>query len=169
MDSISAIQLFLLNVIAVSLFGALFEICMEKDKGWGAGLDKSRWYGRIIGEKNRVLKFLAENAGVPYFFGYAIAMYFILVPGVLLFEYFFLNQSIFLFIAMYFSILALEDFTWFLLNPYFHSLQELLKGPNGSIWWHRKWVRIGSKSYLPQSYFTSAVMVVALLILDRLI
>lgn len=162
-------QFFFINVISISLFGAIFEICMEKDKGWGAGLDKSRWYGRIVGENNLILKLLAKSAGVPYFFGYAIAMYFILVPAVLLSEYFLFDQSPILFIAMYFSILALEDFTWFLLNPYFPSLKELLKGPNGSIWWHKKWVRIGNHSYLPQSYFTSALIVASLLILNRLI
>ncbi|TXH00255.1 MAG: hypothetical protein E6P95_03950 [Candidatus Moraniibacteriota bacterium] len=161
--------LFILNVVIIALAGAIIEIVMEKENGWGGALDKKTWYGKVIGENNRVLKFLARSAGVPYFFGYAIAMYFVLVPSILLFEYTVFDQSIVFFIVIYFSILALEDFTWFLLNPYFHSLRELLKGPNGSIWWHKKWVKIGNQCYLPKSYFISIVVVLTLLILNQYI
>lgn len=84
MDSLSPIQFFLLNVLSISILVAIVEICIEKEKGWGAGLNKNRWYGKIIGGKNPILKFLATCAGVPYFFGYAIFMYFILVPCILL-------------------------------------------------------------------------------------
>lgn len=164
---IFSIQLYFLNVIAITLLCAIFEIIIEKDNGWGGALDKKRWYGKIVGTESRVMKFLAESAGVPYFFGYAIAMYFVFVPTILLGQYFFLDQSIFLFAAIYFSVLAIEDFTWFLLNPYFHSLQELLKGPNGSIWWHKKWIKI-SDIYLPQSYLAAVLLVIIFLILGKL-
>jgi len=164
----SRVAIFFVNVFGIALFGAIFEIVMERDKGWGGGLDKGHWYGRIIGENNPAMKFLSVSAGVPYFFGYAVAMYFVLVPTVLLFQSFYFDLNFFLILAVYFSILALEDFLWFAFNPFFPSLSELLKGPRGSIWWHKKWVRIGNDTYLPQSYFTSALLVALFLALALL-
>ena len=155
--------LFLLNVFAISIPVALFEIWMEKDKGWGSGLPKDKWYGAIIGKENLFMRNLARIIGVPYFFGYAVFMYFLLIPVVLVLEYFFYIPQILFLFAVYIAILAVEDFSWFALNPYFPSLRELLKGPQGSIWWHKRWIRIAPLRYLPFSYFFSALCVSVLL------
>ena len=157
--------LFLLNVLIISIPVALFEIWIEKEKGWGAGLPKDRWYGAVIGEKSVVMKNVARSIGVPYFFGYAIFMYFLLIPAILILEYLlYIPHPLFL-VAVYVAILAIEDFSWFVLNPYFNSLRELLKGPYGSIWWHKRWIPISSSKYLPASYFLSAISVSVLLLI----
>lgn len=162
-------MLFLMNVLSIALVGALFEIWMEKDKGWGGALDKSRWYGKIVGEQNPLMKFFAASTGVPYFFGYAVLMYFVLVPTVLVFQYSLFPHGAFYWIAIYFAILTVEDFLWFVLNPYFASLKELLKGPYGNIWWHQRWVHLGRQHYLPRSYFVSSAIVLVFLALNTLI
>lgn len=154
----------LINILVLALPIAILEITLEKDKGWGAGFSKDTWYGRIIGEKNKFLQFLAKMAGVPYFFGYAVFMYFFLVPALLILEYFFLIPDGVFLLATYAGILFVEDFLWFVFNPYFPSLTELLKGPNGNIWWHKRWVRIGENHYLPASYFGGMSVVMALVI-----
>ncbi len=157
---------FILNVLVIAIWPALLEIWMEEDKGWGADLPKDTWYGKIIGENNPFMMLLAKTIGVPYFFGYAIFMYFFLVPAVLLLEYsFFLHDGFFI-LAVYFAVLAVEDFLWFVLNPYFSSLRELLKGPYGSIWWHKRWVKVSKNAYFPSSYFSSLLLVIIFLLLS---
>ena len=162
-----SICFFIINVLAIALWPALLEIWMEKDKGWGADLPKDTWYGRIIGENNAFMQWLTKTIGIPYFFGYAISMYFFLVPVTLLLEYHFFLRDGFFLLAVYFAVLAVEDFLWFVLNPYFSSLRELLKGPHGNIWWHKRWIKISGNSYLPASYFSSLVLVTTFLLLSH--
>lgn len=148
---------FTLNVIAIAVPIAFLEIITEKDMGWGAGHPKDKWYGKIIGENYPLIKFLAKSVGVPYFFGYAVFMYFVLIPLLLLGEYFLLIPNASLLIAIYFASVALEDFLWFVFNWHFDSLRQLFKGPLGSIWWHKRWLKIGKQTYLPASYLTAAI------------
>ncbi len=149
---------FIINVLVIAIPIAFLEIITEKDKGWGAGHPKDKWYGKIIGEKNPLMQFLAKSVGVPYFFGYGVLMYFVLVPALLVTEYFFMMQNAPLLIAVYFSAVALEDFLWFVFNWYFDSLRQLLKGPSGNIWWHKRWIKIGRQTYLPASYLTAVIL-----------
>lgn len=141
------------------------EIVIEKDKGWGAGLAKDTWYGRIVGEQNPVMKLLAKFIGIPYFFGGLILIYFLVIPGILALEYFFILPNLPLLAAVYLAILVVEDFSWFLLNWHFPALRELLKGPHGTIWWHRRWVKICNGYYLPLSYFLPIPLITVLLYL----
>ncbi len=160
------IIIFITNVIVFAIPIAFFEIFIEKDKGWGGGLSKEKWYGRIIGKNNQVMKTLARIIGVPYFFGYSIFMYFFLVPVLLLLEYFLIIPNLLLLFAIYFGICAVEDFSWFVFNWNFPALRELLKGSHGSIWWHKRWVKLFNGYYLPLSYFTSILIVVILLFIS---
>ena len=157
---------FSLNIIAIALPVALLEILLEKNTGWGSSFPKDKWYGKIIGINNKYIALITKIVGIPYFFGYLIFMYFFIIPAMLILEYLFLIQNLFLLIAVYFAILATEDFLWFLLNWNFNSLTELLKGPDGSIWWHKKWIKIFKKTYIPRSYLISAILVIILFILS---
>lgn len=151
---------FLINVIIIAIPVALLEILIEKDKGWGAGHPKDKWYGKIIGLNNPIMKTICGSLGIPYIFGYGLLMYFILIPAVLVIEYFTLVPNVPLLIAIYVAATALEDFSWFVLNWHFDSLHQLLKGPNGTIWWHKRWIKIFPKTYLPASYLTALILVI---------
>ena len=160
------IIIFLVNVLAIATPIAILEIFLEKDRGWGSGFPKGKWYGKIIGANNYLVKNLVKIIGIPYFFGYLVCMYFFVIPAVLILEYFIVAPNIPLLLAIYFTILVVEDFSWFLLNWNFNSLKELLKGPNGNIWWHKKWVRIYKDKYLPFSYFLAIPFVLFLLLIS---
>ena len=156
---------FIINVLIIAWPVAFLEIIIEKDKGWGAGHPKDKWYGKIIGENNPIAKAIVNALGVPYIFGYGLVMYGIIIPAILVIEYFVLTQNVFLLLGTFFAICFVEDFSWFVFNWYFDSLSQLLKGPNGSIWWHKKWVRVFKDKYLPMSYFTGLALTIVFLLL----
>jgi hypothetical protein len=156
--------LFLLNVLIIAWPLALFEILLEKDKGWGSGHSKDRWYGKIIGENNLLAKTVVKMFGIPYLFGYFLAMFGFTIPAILIAEYFLVIQNIPLLIAVFIAICFIEDFSWFVFNWYFDSLVQLLKGPNGSIWWHKKWIKISREKYLPASYVTGVILTIIFLL-----
>ncbi|MDD4988842.1 MAG: hypothetical protein PHV42_00235 [Candidatus Pacebacteria bacterium] len=156
---------FILNVLAIAWPVAILEILIEKDKGWGAGHPKDKWYGKIIAQNNPVMKGLAKAIGVPYFFGYSLVMYWLIIPWILVAEYFILVKNVWLLVAIFIAICFIEDFSWFVFNWYFDSLTQLLKGPNGSIWWHQKWIRIYKNKYLPASYFSGFALVIIFLLI----
>lgn len=160
------IVIFTINVFAFAIPIAFLEIFIEKDKGWGAGLSKEKWYGKIVGKNNPFMKLLAKIVGVPYFFGYGIFMFFFLVPSLLLVEHFLIVHNLPLLFAVYFGISVVEDFLWFVFNWHFPAFRELLKGPKGSIWWHQRWVKIFNGYYLPASYFTGFAIVILFLLVS---
>jgi hypothetical protein len=63
--------------------------------------------------------------------------------------------------AAWFSILVVEDALWFLLNWYYpKSMEDLL---SGNIWWHTRWLTLGSIK-LPRFYVTTPIVAVAFLV-----
>ncbi len=162
------ILLFLLNVVALAVPISLLEIALEKDKGWGASFPKNSWYGKTVGQRSKVMQRLARLIGIPYFFGYTILMYFLLVPAILTLEYFFFIHDVVFLVAVFIGNLFIEDFLWFVFNPYFSAFRELLKGPHGSIWWHGQWIKIGSETYLPASYLKGSLIVGVLIVYSYL-
>lgn len=158
---------FIINVLIIAWPVALLEIIIEKDKGWGAGHPKDKWYGKIIGLNNPIVKAICRILNVPYVFGYGLAMYGVVIPVILVAEYFLLIQNIYLLLAVFVAICFIEDFSWFVFNWHFDSLNQLLKGPNGSIWWHLKWVKISKNMYLPKSYLGGSILTVVFLLLER--
>jgi hypothetical protein len=62
------------------------------------------------------------------------------------------------FLAIFIGVLVAEDFLWFLLNWHFDARKQLLKGPNGSIWWHKNWIKISKNYYLPACYFSALAL-----------
>lgn len=158
---------FIINVLLIAWPVALLEIIIEKDKGWGAGHPKDKWYGKIVGQNNLVMIAISKAINVPYIFGYGLVMYGVIIPIILIAEYFLLTQNIFLLLAIFAAVCFVEDFSWFVFNWYFDSLKQLLKGPNGNIWWHQKWIKISKNNYLPKSYVSGLVLAVVFLLLAR--
>jgi hypothetical protein len=93
-------------------------------------------------------------------------MYFFVLPIILISEYLTIIPNAALLLAVYFAILITEDFLWFLLNWNFNSLEELLKGPNGKIWWHKRWVKIYKNKYLPMSYFIAIPFILLFILIS---
>lgn len=156
--------IFIINVFILAIPIAFLEVLIEKDKGWGAALPKDKWYGMTIGENNLLIKSIASAIGVPYFFGYGVLMYFFLLPLVLLAEHFFILHNFLLTLAIYLGVVVIEDFSWFVINWHFPALRELLKGPQGSIWWHKRWLKMLNGYYLPKSYLAIIGSLILLLI-----
>jgi hypothetical protein len=112
-------------VMAVIL--ALWEIQIEGKDGWAA---KSPGW-RI--EKGWVVK---VTGGRPLT-GYHVFMTLFII-GLLHLTFFFVPwswQMEILLIGFYLGMLLLEDFFWFVLNPYY-GIKNFRKG---KIWWHKSW------------------------------
>lgn len=150
---------FLVNVLILSVPIAIFEILIEKDKGWCSGHPKDRWYTRKICENN----FISRLVGVPYFLVYNLFVSFIFFPALLLVEYLLLFPHPVFLLSVYIGALVVEDFLWFVLNWHFPALKELFKGPHGAIWWHKKWIKITKYYYLPNSYLAIIIAIALVL------
>jgi len=141
-----------LNVLLVALPLAIFEIIFEGSQGWGSGLAKDKWYAKPFAPDSRTVKLLVKILNIQSPLNYHISVFAVLIPLLMLAEYFIFGRSPVLIVAIYFGILMFEDFLWFLFNWHFDSLRQLLKGPNGSIWWHKAWIKVSPNHYLPASY-----------------
>jgi hypothetical protein len=140
---------------------AIFEIIIEKDKGWGSGWDKSKWYAKTFADGSRLSVFISKILSIEPPLNYHLLLFAVFVPALLTLECLIFNRSILFFFSVYIGILTVEDFLWFSLNWHFKSFRELLKGPRGSIFWHKSWVRLGNV-YLPQTYLIGPIVSAAL-------
>ena len=146
---------FLINIILIALPLALLEIRLEKAGGWGSNWPKDRWYSRPFMPKSILMKLFSRIFDIHNPLNYHILIFAILLPSICLIQYFYLTKNIILLISCLSGILLFEDFFWFLCNWHFDSMQQLLKGPTGTIWWHKRWYKITNHHYLPAIYFPS--------------
>jgi hypothetical protein len=117
----------LVFMVVLAFILALWEIQIEGKDGWAAKLPGWRldkgWVMKLTGGRPvtgyhiYMTVFLIASAHLPLFF----------VPWTWRLE--------FLLIGFYVGMVFLEDFLWFLLNP-FYGLRHFRKG---QIWWHKKW------------------------------
>ena len=142
---------YLLNVLLFALPLALFEINLEKDSGWGGAFPKNRWYGKSFIRGTAFAKVLTKITKLEAPLNYHVIIM-ILFPTVFTLEYFFGTRNIWLVISCFWGVNFFADLFWFSFNWHFHSMKELLKGPNGSISWHKCWTKISKTSYLPTVY-----------------
>ena len=169
-----AVLIWIADVAVLSFCLAIFEILLEKQHGWAGTLNPSGWGKRIFAET-----FVAEICEKPYLTLYHPFMFAFVVPGILYGQLWISKHllsasrlsllikasdgtlSSFLFLAsIWFSILVVEDALWFVLNWYYpESWSDLLRG---QIWWHTRWVTIGSIK-LPRFYLITPLVAVALL------
>lgn len=161
------IYFYILNVLAIAVPLAFFEIIVEKKSGWGSSWQKNKWYAKAFAPKSAFMKFIAKALDIEPPLNYHVLMFLLVIPVIFLFEYFYIKKNILLLLASFSGALVTEDFLWFLFNWYFDSLHQLLKGPNGTIFWHKRWFKIsgssGKDKYLPASYFSA--MAISLLLL----
>lgn len=146
--------IYAVHVVCIALPLALFEIIIEKDKGWGSGWNARHWYAKAFAPKNTLMQSIRQSLHINEPLNYHVIVFGVVIPAILILDGFFATKNILLTISIFFGILVFEDFFWFALNWNFHSLRELLRGPHGSISWHHSWIRIGSATYLPLSYFS---------------
>jgi hypothetical protein len=140
-----------LNIILFALPLALFEINLEKSQGWGGGFPKDKWYGKSFIRGTKLGAILTKITKLEAPLNYHVIIM-ILFPTVFTLEYIFSSQNIWLIIACFWGVNVCADFFWFAFNWHFDSFKQLLKGPNGSIAWHKSWVKIGPQLYLPTVY-----------------
>jgi len=165
----------LANTLVLSLILAVFEIFLEKDKGWASGLNPSTWGRKLL--KGSIIARLCEK---PYITTYHIFVFLVVMPAIFLGEYLLLKKlgighpvsgnllgaskpflgmplgelrfapSLFL-ISVWLLLLGAEDFLWFALNWFYPgSLKDLL---SGNVWWHSRWVSFGTTK-LPRFYLS---------------
>jgi len=146
----------LINVLVPGCALAIFEIVLEKDKGWASALNPAG-FGRRLFEGSIVAR-LCEK---PYITVYHVFMFTVVVPAIFLSEYMLLRSgavdtqvfgklgpfpcgptgSALFIVSVWLCFLAVEDFLWFALNWYYpQSLRDLL---SGRIWWHTRWLEFG--------------------------
>ncbi|MDD3284674.1 MAG: hypothetical protein PHZ07_03715 [Patescibacteria group bacterium] len=145
--------IYILNILLIALPLAIFEICIEPSGGWGSSWLKNKWYAKPFIPENKIVKFFVRIFNVESPLNYHLFMFGFIIPAIFLLEYIFITQNIILLLSGFVAVLVFEDFLWFLLNWRFDSLKQLLKGPNGSIWWHKGWIKVSKNKYLPISYF----------------
>ena len=117
----------LVFMVFLAFLLALWEIQIEGQDGWAAKLPGWRldkgWVMKLTGGRPvtgyhlYMTIFLIASVHLPLFF----------VPWTWRLE--------FLLIGFYVGMVFLEDFLWFLLNP-FYGLRNFRKG---QIWWHKRW------------------------------
>ena len=147
-----------MNILVIALPLAIFEIIIEKNYGWGSGLPRNNWFTKPFLPNNVFVKFSSRLLRIEKPLNYHFFVFVITVPLILILEYYYLTYNVLFFLAIFIGILVTEDVLWFLLNWHFDSRKELLKGPNGSIWWHKHWIRISKNYYLPTCYFSAVVL-----------
>jgi hypothetical protein len=159
------------DVALLSSLLAVFEIVLERDRGWASALSGGVW-GKKLLAGNPLVRWIADK---PYVTTYHLLVFGALLPIVLWTQYrigAFLGfrsalhsghaiaDLLFLFSA-FLAICVTEDFLWFALNWYYpSSLADLLAG---HIWWHTDWIPMGRSVQLPRCYIFGGVA--ALLVL----
>ncbi len=141
-----------LNILFFALPLALFEINLEKANGWGGAFPKDKWYGKSSLKNTGVARMLTKISRLETPLNYHLVIMFLFL-AVFVFEYLFGTKNIFLLLSCFFGVNFFADLSWFSFNWHFDSFRQLLKGPNGAITWHKDWVKISSKHYLPRTYF----------------
>ena len=168
-----------LNVLILSLALALFEILLEKESGWASACNPKGAGRKLFG--GSIVSKICEK---PYLTAYHLFVFLLILPLILGGEFLLVKavgighpvlNSLFvrpadylvmqisgvpfiplLFLtAAWFCILVVEDLLWFLLNWHYpKSMEDLLAG---RIWWHTRWLTLGSIK-LPRFYITISLI-----------
>lgn len=159
--------IYILNILLISLPIAIFEIAIEKRGGWGSSWLKDKWYAKPFKPDSKAVKLLIKIVNIQSPLNYHFVMFVLVIPSLFIVQYFYWTKDVLLLFSCFFSVLVFEDFFWFLFNWHFSSLKELLKGSDGSVWWHKSWVKIFGKYQLPKSYLSLIILSMVFFILAR--
>ena len=144
--------LYLFNVLCVALPLALFEISMEKANGCGSGWSKDKWYAKSVLRDTKFAKLLTKLTKLEAPLNYHLVLCGLIFPAIFILEYIYGSRNILVLFACLLGIIFFADIFWFMFNWYFDSFRQLLKGPNGTIFWHKSWVKISKNHYVPTVY-----------------
>jgi hypothetical protein len=108
------------------------------------------------------VRFLVKTLEIERPLNYHFLVFAVAIPLIFFLEYYYSTYNALFFFATFVGALVAEDFLWFLLNWHFDSRTQLLKGPHGSIWWHKRWIRISKKHYVPACYFLALLLSVSM-------
>jgi hypothetical protein len=159
--------IYIFNILIIALPLAIFEIFIEKNHGWGSGWKKDGWYAKPFLPNSFIVKFIAKLFRLEQPLNYHFLVFVVIVPFVFILEYYYLTYNALFFLAIFVGVWVTEDILWFLLNWYFDSRTQLLKGPNGSIWWHKHWIKISKNYYLPTCYFLAFLLSILIFIVAK--
>ena len=155
----------LLNIAFFAIPLALFEISIEQAHGWGSGWPKYKWYAKSIFKNTKIGNIITKITKLEPPLNYHLLISYILFPVIFICEYIYGYRNIFLVLGSFFAVMVFAEITWFSCNWYFNSWTELTKGPNGSIFWHKDWVKISKNKYLPKTYFIwSSCMIICIVL-----
>jgi hypothetical protein len=164
-----------LNVLLLSLALAIVEIVVEKENGWASATDPN-----IAGRKLFSGSIISSICEKPYLTAYHLFIFVLIVPLVLGGELLLLQATgvgrpavylgmqiggvtfvpLLFLTAAWLCIFVVEDFLWFLLNWHYpKSMDDLL---SGNVWWHTRWLRLGSIK-VPRFYLTVSMVAVLFL------
>ena len=177
------ILLWFVNAVVLGVVFALFEILLERERGWASGMNPNGWGRRLLEGS-----FIARIFEKPYFTAYHCFVFVCVVPAVLIGECMlgfstrllrpsavppvlgFLKLAqignvqfvlVFFAIAVWLSFMVVEDFLWFLWNWYYPgSAKDLF---SGRIWWHLKWIRIRGVM-IPRFYLSTNLLAILFLV-----
>lgn len=156
-----------LNILLFALPLALFEINLEKKNGWGSAFPKNKWYGKSFIEGTKIGNVLTKLTRLESPLNYHVIIM-ILFAVVFLSELLYGHKNIFLVLSCFFGVNFFADLFWFSFNWHFDSMKQLLKGPNGSIFWHKGWLKFSRNSYLPTVYPTWLALSIIFFIIAQL-
>ncbi len=149
---------YIVDVTILSTVLAVFEISIERGRGWGSGWDKSKWYAKPFAPGTKFANFLSRTNGVAPYLNYHVVFFGIIIPLIVVLEALILPVNAFFYIAVYIGVATLEDLLWFVLDWHGRNFGEMLQGPKGPVFWYKKWVRLGEDRYIPLSYISGALL-----------
>jgi hypothetical protein len=140
----------LVFMVLIAWILALWEIQIEGKDGWAA--KAPCW--RI--EKGRLMKLTGGRPVTGYHFYMTLFMI-----AIVHFPLYFVSwswQVESLIIGFYIGMVVIEDFLWFVLNPYY----GIGKFRKGEIWWHKDWL-----GPVPAMYWILVPLAAVLIFLGR--
>jgi hypothetical protein len=194
--TLKLIELFVANLLPISVALAIFEIWLEGYKvgPWGRTEFKHPfWEKKITGGKNRFASFLIQRVlDKPYINVYHIIMFVGIIPLISVLNYgdlWYVSghdwslhgwlimeidgakifAPIFL-VAVWVGNMVVEDFLWFAIQTLtgWREPMALRRLFQGDFAWHKNWVQIG-KIFIPTSYLTGIAITGALLAAQNLL
>ena len=174
MKGAELLLLWFVDVALLSPTVAIFEIILEKDKGWATCFSQRGWGTRFF--EGTLIARICEK---PYLTAYHLLVFPVIVPVLLIaqisaIDYYLVPKwggsmqienawavQFLLLGAIWFSFISVEDFLWFALNWYYPgSLRRLL---SGQVWWHTRWLGFG-RLKLPRFYLSSQALAILFLL-----
>lgn len=173
MQEFGKVGFWLTNVTFLSAALAIIEIVIEKDRGWASSLSEAG-LGRKLLAGTPAVRWIDK----PWVTSYHLLVFGALLPLGLIAQHWIgalagvvapwnaghpFAGLLFLF-SEFLAICVFEDFLWFALNWHYpSSLADLFAG---QVWWHTRWIPMGSSAKLPRCYLSVGAIAACLLVVS---